>query len=89
MEPKEKTIHLLRNDSCETCFVATEIQHSFIGRFMTAELLQTIQKHLESIGCKCKVGQSSAPLYANSSDILLNVPEEWICENYKKIENKY
>ena len=80
MEPKEKTIHLLRNDTCESCLITGEMQHAYLGHLITADLLHNIQLYLESSGCKCKVAQHGA------NEISLNVPDEWICENYKKVQ---
>jgi hypothetical protein len=83
MQPKEKTIHLLKNDTCETCYIAWELQHVFIGHAITKDFILTLENHLKGIGCECKV----EPPKENVSVISVLMPKELICENYKRLQN--
>jgi hypothetical protein len=71
MEAKERTIHLLKDESCETCFVIHQLN------FM---LRKDIELALSQLKCKCIIDH----LNSNGNDLTLKAPEAMICENYSK-----
>ena len=73
MEPKEKTIHLLKNESCETCFVIHQLN------FM---LRTDIELALSQLNCKCEINH----LNSLENEITLKAPENLICENYTRTQ---